>query len=56
MKRLLQGPRLVLRPPQPGDEHAAFAGWAQDAEVLRYLGWRPHEQLSQTRAQLERRC
>jgi len=53
MKRALSCRRLHLRAPQPGDEHAAFAGWAQDLEVLRYLGWRPHAQLSQTRAQLD---
>ena len=53
MKRVLSSPRLQLRAPQPGDEHAAFAGWAQDPDVLRYMGWRPHQQLSQTRTQLD---
>jgi RimJ/RimL family protein N-acetyltransferase len=53
MNRVLHSERLRLRAPQPGDEHAAFAAWAQDAEVLRYLGWRPHETLEQTRAQLD---
>jgi [ribosomal protein S5]-alanine N-acetyltransferase len=53
MKRQLHSPRLLLRPPQPGDERAAYASWAQDVEVLRYLGWLPHTQLSQTKAQLD---
>lgn len=53
MKRVLHTERLRLRAPQPGDEHAAFAGWSQDAQVLRYLGWRPHKELSETRNQLE---
>lgn len=52
MKRVLHTARLRLRAPQPGDEHAAFAGWAQDLDVLRYLGWRPHDGLAETRAQL----
>jgi len=52
MKRELHTPRLLLRPPQPGDEHAVFAGWSQDIEVLRYLGWAPHTSLAQTQAQL----
>jgi len=52
MNRVLHTQRLRLRAPQPGDEHAAFDGWAQDPEVLRYLGWRPHAALADTRAQL----
>lgn len=53
MKRVLHTRRLRLRAPQPGDEHAAFDAWAQDPQVLRYLGWRPHTQLSETRNQLD---
>lgn len=53
MKRVLHSERLLLRAPQPGDEHAAHAGWAQDPAVLRYLGWRPHRALAETRAQLD---
>lgn len=52
MKRELHTPRLRLRPPQPGDEHAVFTAWSQDIEVLRYLGWVPHTTLAQTQAQL----
>jgi RimJ/RimL family protein N-acetyltransferase len=42
-----------LRTPQPGDERAAFDGWARDLNVLRYLAWRPHVAISDTRAQLD---
>jgi len=53
MNRVLHTPRLRLRSPQPGDEHAAFDGWARDLDVLRYMGWRPHTLIADTRAQLE---
>lgn len=52
MNRVLHTERLRLRAPQPGDEHAAFDGWARDPDVLRYLGWRPHSAVADTRAQL----
>jgi [ribosomal protein S5]-alanine N-acetyltransferase len=50
---MLHTARLRLRPPQRGDELAAHAGWAQDADVLRYLGWRARTDLTETRAQLD---
>lgn len=53
MNRVLHTARLRLRPPQPGDEQAAHAGWAQDPEALRYLGWRARAELADTRAQLD---
>jgi len=53
MNRALHTARLLLRAPRPGDEQAAHANWAQDPAVLRYLGWRPHTALAQTRAQLD---
>jgi len=53
MRRVLQTERLRLRAPQPGDELAAFHGWARDPDVLRYLGWRPHAAIADTRAQLD---
>lgn len=53
MRRSLTSARLTLRVPQPGDEHAAFRGWAQDAEVLRYLAWAPHAGVAQTKAMLD---
>lgn len=53
MNRVLHSPRLRLRAPQPGDENAVFAGWAADAVALRYLAWRPHERVADTRALLD---
>jgi RimJ/RimL family protein N-acetyltransferase len=53
MNRVLHTERLRLRAPQPGDERAAFDGWARDPAVLRYLGWRPHAAMAETRAQLD---
>jgi len=41
--------RLVLRKPRPDDALAIFEGWAQDKEVTRYLTWRPHARIEQTK-------
>ena len=35
--------RLVLRAPQLSDAQSIFRGYARDAEVTRYLMWRPHD-------------
>lgn len=53
MRRELRTARLRLRAPRPGDEAAVFAAWAQDPQVLRYLGWAPHACLAETKAQLD---
>ena len=45
--------RLVLRVPRPSDARAIFEGYARDAEVVRYLIWRPHENLRETQQFLE---
>lgn len=52
MKRQIAGPGFTLRPPQGADADAVFARWAADAQVLRWLGWRPHATAEQTRQQL----
>lgn len=52
MRRQISGPGFTLRPPQAGDADAAFRRWAADAQVLRWLGWRPHGHADQTRQQL----
>ncbi|WP_018412925.1 GNAT family N-acetyltransferase [Methyloversatilis thermotolerans] len=39
----------LLRRLQPGDAQALFEGITGDREVTRYLGWRTHETLDQTR-------
>ena len=39
----LETARLRLRPPRMEDAGEIFARYAQDAEVTRYLTWRPHK-------------
>lgn len=51
LPRLIDTPRLLLRDPRPGDASAAFAAYASQAAVLRYLGWRPHQSEAETRQQ-----
>lgn len=46
--------RLLLRAPRLEDAEAIFQAYAQDPEVTRFLVWRPHHDLSDTRAFLER--
>jgi RimJ/RimL family protein N-acetyltransferase len=41
--------RLILRLPELADAEAIFGTYAQDAEVTRYLTWRPHTSIEQTR-------
>jgi ribosomal-protein-alanine N-acetyltransferase len=41
--------RLELRPPTMGDAQAVYSRYAQDREVTRYLAWRPHSDLDETR-------
>ena len=45
--------RLILRAPRASDAQAIFEGYARDAEVVRYLIWRPHEDLRETEQFLE---
>jgi len=47
--------RLILRKPKPEDSQFAFEGWTQDTEVTRFLTWRPHQHLEQTK-EFIRRC
>jgi len=42
--------RLILRPIAPDDAPAIFTGYAQDPEVVRFLIWRPHQDLAETQA------
>ena len=39
--------RLNLRWIQQGDAASVFHGWSQDADVCRYLTWRPHTDMAQ---------
>jgi len=41
--------RLKLRPPDVADAQAMFASYTQDADVARYMVWRPHSFLETTR-------
>jgi [ribosomal protein S5]-alanine N-acetyltransferase len=45
--------RLVLRVPRHSDAQAIFEGYARDAEVVRYLVWRPHGDIGETERFLE---
>ena len=47
-------PRILLRPVAVEDAEAIFGTYAQDEEVARYLIWRPHRSLSETKAYVER--
>ncbi len=42
--------RLILRPIQAGDADAVFEDYAQDPAVSRFLSWRPHASVADTRA------
>jgi ribosomal-protein-alanine N-acetyltransferase len=46
--------RLILRPIAEGDAGDIFTGYAQDPEVVRFLSWRPHRDLSDTEAYIAR--
>jgi len=45
----LETDRLTLRPPRPSDAEALFAAYTQDPEVSRYMTWRPHRDVEETR-------
>jgi [ribosomal protein S5]-alanine N-acetyltransferase len=46
--------RLLLRKPREEDAPLIFAAYAQDPEVIRYLTFRPHRDLNDTRAAVTR--
>jgi len=52
MDRLLETPRLHLREPRITDAPQVFCRWAGDAALLRYLQWKPHTEIEQTRQML----
>ncbi|HKH91008.1 MAG TPA: GNAT family N-acetyltransferase [Gemmatimonadaceae bacterium] len=45
----------MLRPTRESDAQAIYHGYSQDGEVTRFLMWRPHQDLVETREYL-RRC
>jgi [ribosomal protein S5]-alanine N-acetyltransferase len=50
----IQTERLTLREPRQADAAILFDTYTQDAEVSRYLVWRPHTRLSETESFIER--
>jgi [ribosomal protein S5]-alanine N-acetyltransferase len=44
-----RSPRVVLRRPVEADAEPMFDQYTRDPEVSRYLSWRPHRHLSDTR-------
>lgn len=49
-----QTARLLLRPIAPADAGPIFDGYAQDLGVTRFLTWRPHTHIEQTREYIAR--
>lgn len=45
--------RLVLRKPTPADAEAVFLSYASDREVTKFLSWRRHQSIEETRVFLE---
>lgn len=45
----LTGRRVLLRRPHIEDAHAMFDAFAADPRVTRYLSWRPHPDVTETR-------
>ena len=45
----LTTPRLILRPLQLTDAESMFLGWATDLEVVKYLPWKPHLSVDETK-------
>jgi RimJ/RimL family protein N-acetyltransferase len=50
----LQTSRLVLRKPRLADAPLIFETYGQDAEVTRYLMWRPHNNVKDAQAAVQR--
>jgi len=50
----IQTSRLTLRRLAMEDADAIFAAYAQDAEVTRFLTWRPHRRIEDTRAFIQK--
>lgn len=50
---IFETPRLRLRLPEIEDAETIFKSYAQDLEVVKYLTWKPHKSVSETRGFLE---
>jgi [ribosomal protein S5]-alanine N-acetyltransferase len=53
--KIIETPRLMLRPPVAPDAEAIFNSYTQDAEVTKYLIWSPHENVEEA-CDFVRRC
>ena len=51
--RQISTDRLLLREPRPADAPALFEGALGQPEVLRWVGFKPHTDVQQTRRQLD---
>ena len=51
--KILQTPRLVLRPPRDEDAQLIFESYASDPDVTRWVSWPRHETIEDTRRFLE---
>jgi len=47
--------RLIVRKPVLEDAQEMFGNWAQDEDVTKYLAWKPHQSISETRLFLKKR-
>ncbi len=47
--KTLKTERLRLRKAKLGDAEAIFCQYAQDPEVIKYVSWRAHKDLEETR-------
>ena len=45
---------MLLRKPRAADAPLMFSAYAQDLAVTRYLTWRPHADIAETRAVIDR--
>ena len=52
---IIQTKRLTLKKISTGDAEAIFESYAQDSEVVKFLIWRPHHTLNETRAYVQSR-
>jgi len=48
--------RVLLRPPRPVDAEMVYRNWATDAEVAKFVTWRPASSIEDTRAFLAGAC
>ena len=51
--KVLQTPRLVLRPPRDEDAESIFENYASDHDVTRFVSWPRHETIDDTRKFIE---